>query len=272
MGTEWRISLGAANLAHATLSNPESELRISITSSVINELQRINDLMSTWDPESALSQFNESRSTKPTAWHSDSILVLQTALGVSQATDGVYDVTRGRVFQLWGFGASVGPEQTPSSDELAYALSQSGWQSIVIKDGTVAKQHRTLTIDFSSLAKGYAVDQLAAVLESFGIEHYIVNIGGEIKVRGERSENEAWKIGVEQPNATVASGIALNHAQLATSGSYRNVRLVNGERIPHLIDGRTGQPITHPLVAATVLHESTIKLRLTPYSRIWPCS
>jgi len=259
MGTEWRISLALNNAAQKPLKTPDSEQRKSLLQRVENELGRINGLMSTWDPKSELSLFNASQSTEPIAWSTDSLTVLKAALEVSRATDGSFDVTRGKVFELWGFSAKAPLASAPSEADLNAAMSHSGWQAIeLVAAKKVAKRHGELTIDLSSLAKGFAVDRLGAVLESLGFEHFVVNIGGEIMVRGERSKNHAWRIGVEQPNATVASGLAIGNSHLATSGSYRNVRIVDGQRVPHLIDGRTGQPIKHNLVATTVLHDSTM--------------
>lgn len=258
MGTEWRISFGLQNHDLRELNNPQSSKHKSLHQSIVRELERINQLMSTWDPASELSLFNANRSTEPVSWHTDSLTVLQAALAVSAATDGAYDVTRGKVFDLWGFGANVAEAKAPSEAQLHKALSLSGYQSISVSATEVSKLHGELSIDLSSLAKGFAVDRLGEVLESAGIQHYVVNIGGEIRVRGERSQNSAWRIGVEQPDATVAYGLALDDAHLATSGSYRNVRVVDGQRVSHLIDGRTGEPIAHNLVAATVLHESTL--------------
>lgn len=273
MGTEWRISLGASNLAQSELKDADSKLRKSLNQSIVRELDRINGLMSTWDPKSELSLFNISLSTEPTDWNTDSLTVLQAALEVSRATNGAFDVTRGKVFELWGFSAKAPQPSAPSIAKLNSALSQSGWQSIALVDvNKVAKRYAELTIDLSSLAKGFAVDQIGTVLEALGIRHYVVNIGGELMVRGEHSKNRAWRIGVERPNTALAttaigtsglaseaaSGLELGNTHLATSGSYRNVRIVDGKRVSHLIDGRTGLPVTHSLVAATVLHQSTM--------------
>ena len=259
MGTEWRISFGAGNKAWEQLQNSQSEQHLQLRNSIEQELERINSLMSTWDPQSALSLFNASPSTKPIPWHTDSLTVLNAALAVSKATEGAFDVTRGKVFELWGFSANEPSNAAPSEDEIKKALLHSGWESVLVGERNhVSKRYSELSIDLSSIAKGFAVDQLGAVLESQGVLHYVVNIGGEIRVRGERSENNAWRIGVEQPDTKVASGLELGESHLATSGSYRNVRIVDGQRISHIVDGRTGKPITHDLVAATVLHESTL--------------
>lgn len=252
MGTQWVISLGTGNVSAPPLEH--------VQQAVEGELQRINQLMSTWDPNSELSQFNATLSTQATPLHPHTITVLKAALAVSEATSGSYDVTRGNVFALWGFSADEPKPKAPSSSAINRALKNSGWKNIQLENDQVTKLLPTLTLDLSSLAKGFAVDQVGQLLRENDIHHYVVNIGGEIESRGERSENSPWRIGIEQPNEsqTTESGLLVNDANLATSGSYRNVRIVQGKRVSHLIDGRTGLPITHTLVAATVLHESTL--------------
>jgi thiamine biosynthesis lipoprotein len=115
-----------------------------------------------------------------------------------------------------------------------------------------------LSIDVSSLGKGFAVDQLGVVLESFGITHYLAEIGGELRARGYRSDDAPWQVGIEQPNGDIQEGLYLHDTQVASSGSYRNYRKEGGRRVSHIIDGSTGKPIEHQLVAVTVLHESTM--------------
>jgi len=252
MGTQWRINLGAGNVDVPPLE--------SLQKTIEDELVAINKLMSTWDPNSELSQFNAAQSTRATELHSHTVTVLKAALTVSEATSGAYDVTRGNLFALWGFSANEPSPEPPTALEINTALKTSGWQGVQIENNHVAKKHPALTIDLSSLAKGFAVDRLGQLLRQNNLHHYVVNIGGEIESRGERSEDSPWRIGIEQPDAdpSIESGLLVNDANLATSGSYRNVRIVQGKRVSHLIDGRTGLPITHNLVAVTVLHENTM--------------
>jgi len=252
MGTQWFISLGAGNTNTLSLD--------SLQKAVEAELLAINELMSTWDPSSELSLFNAAQSTQAAPLHPHTVTVLKTALQVSEATAGAYDVTRGNVFSLWGFGADEPPAEAPTESAINAALASSGWQHLQIQKEGVAKQFPEITIDLSSLAKGFAVDRVGQLLRDKHVEHYVVNIGGEIESRGERSENRAWRIGIELPDeiGSAESGLEVNDINLATSGSYRNVRFVDGKRVSHLINGRTGQPIVHPLVAATVVHQSTL--------------
>ena len=132
-------------------------------------------------------------------------------------------MTLGPVIKLWGF-ASNSQGGTPTDSEIKNAMEAVGSSLLVRQPGTVRKRHPRLNIDLSSLAKGYAVDRLGLVLESFGLSHYLVEIGGELRARGFRTEGEPWKVGVEQPNGIVEDGLKLINTHVATSGSYRNYR------------------------------------------------
>lgn len=258
MGTQWSVTLGTQNAQYPEFADAESRIRKALVAAIVDDLNTVNALMSTWDASSELSRFNALDSTQPVTFSPATIEVLRTAQRVAEATNGAYDVTRGAVFGLWGFSADTPSPDAPDPEVLNQALAESGWQALRLSGNTVTKQFPNLTVDLSSLGKGYAVDRLAALLEAEGLQHYVVNIGGEIAVKGERSPDVAWRIGIESPDKTVPSGLALNNARLASSGSYRSVRIVDGQRISHLIDGRTGYPIAHNVVAATVLHESAM--------------
>ncbi|MFK7861033.1 MAG: FAD:protein FMN transferase [Granulosicoccus sp.] len=221
------------------------------------ELKRINTLMSTWDPRSELSLFNASQSLEPARLHDDTLSVIDTALSISRLTAGRYDITLKPIIDLWGFS---GDTATPSPDQSAIdsALQLSGYRQLVRVGNTVRKRKPEVAIDVSSLAKGFAVDQLGAVLEAMGITRYLVDIGGELRARGARADGLAWRVGVENPDGDVLQLVALQDTHIATSGSYRNYRTENGERLSHIIDGATGKPITHDLVSVSVVHKSVM--------------
>jgi len=258
MGTLWQVSLGHENSEQAGFTDTHGANYQSLQAAITAELQRINALMSTWDSQSELSLFNANQSTEAIPIHPDTLEVIRTAQRVAAATDGAYDITRGNVFTLWGFSRENPQPTPPTSGELSSALAVSGWQKLNVSQSALQKSHPDLHIDLSSVAKGFAVDQIGKLLEAMGISHYLVNIGGEIRVRGRQGISAGWEIGVETPDAEIAEGLKLQDAHLATSGSYRNVRIIAGRRVSHIIDGRTGEPIEHALVAATVLHHSTM--------------
>lgn len=249
MGTRWSVQI-ASELPVATRDSLHSSIRI--------ELERINGLMSTWDPASELSRFNTIQSTEPVELHADTLTVIDASLRVSELTEGAYDVTLGALIDLWGFGADMSRVAVPEAEALATARDRVGYQKLHRQGPTISKQHPALRIDLSSLAKGFAVDQIGLLIEAAGIENYTAEIGGEVRTRGDSADGRAWHIGIEQPDGKADTGLAVHDAHMASSGSYRNYREVAGQRYSHIIDGRTGQPITHELVAVTVLHESTM--------------
>ncbi|MBX2879365.1 MAG: FAD:protein FMN transferase [Granulosicoccus sp.] len=246
MGTHW----------HAQWSGSVSR-RSDIEGALINELQRINRLMSTWDPQSDLSLFNKSGSLEQVSLHPDILTVVDTAVAVSKQTEGRYDITLDPVIRLWGFGHSESVAR-PSDQMITQALAATGYQKLLRDSDKIRKLRSDVSVDLSSLAKGFAVDQLGQILESYDVNHYLVEIGGEVRARGVKHTGDAWRVGIENPEGYADQGIYLRDTQVASSGTYRNYRLENGQRLSHIIDGRTGRPVEHYLVAVTVLHESTM--------------
>jgi len=257
MGTRWQAIWSVAEGTVAKDKSNTTPISAQIEQAIIDELERINKLMSTWDPTSQLSLFNQSDSIEPVVLHNDTLAVIDAARRFSQLTQGRYDITLAPVIKLWGFDASK-PVQSPSDQELSEALTKSGSRQLVRVANTIRKRHPHVSVDVSSLAKGYAVDKLGELLESLGISSYLVEIGGEIRTRGARADGSAWQVGIENPNAQWLDGLLLNNAHIASSGSYRNFRIENGQRLSHIIDGATGKPVTHSLVAVTVLADSTM--------------
>lgn len=248
MGTHWKV---------VWVDESTSLSYELLRTKLVAELDRINALMSTWDPDSQLSQFNSADTIEPVALHSDTLNVIDTALRISQLTGGRYDITLQPVIDLWGFGRSE-PSKTPDQTDIDVALQSSGYQQLVRVNDTVRRRIPGMSIDVSSLAKGFAVDRLGQIVESLGITRYLVDIGGELRARGQREGGGAWRVGIESPEGDVPQILNLVDAHIASSGSYRNFRIENGQRLSHIIDGETGRPITHDVVSVSVMHESAM--------------
>ena len=248
MGTTWHVTYTAD-------VQPES-----VTEYVEHELKTVNDSMSTYRAGSEINRVNAADTGAPIAVSPPFADVLEAALAVGAQTAGAYDVTVGPLVDLWGFGAGSDAQwQVPSAEQVSDALSRVG-QAALLWDAETASLTRTLpvSLDFSSLAKGYAVDRVAAALEAAGIMDYMVEIGGEIRVAGVSPRGDAWRIAVERPVAGsrgVAKALDLTDIALATSGDYRNFVELDGERYSHTIDPRSGYPVAHDMVSVTVLHE-----------------
>lgn len=219
-------------------------------------LAQINAQMSTYDPNSELSRFNASRETTPHVVSRSLEQVVKRALEIAEETNGLLDVTIGPVVNLWGFGPQQKPEVIPTQAEIDAMLDEVGYQYLEVSNHQLTKSNPELYVDLSTIAKGYAVDRVATVLEQLEINNYMVEIGGEIRVKGSKPENKPWRIAIERPESLqrgVQRVIEPNDQAIATSGDYRNYYQEDGVRYSHLIDPRTGRPIQHHLVSATVL-------------------
>jgi thiamine biosynthesis lipoprotein len=222
-------------------------------------LLQVNRQMSTYDPDSELSQINQLRETGPIAVSDELYTVLQKAAEVYQLSDGAFDVTVGPLVNLWGFGPNHQEDNIPADSDIRDALLKTGMDKIELKDGpppTLYKSNPEAYLDLSGIAKGYGVDHLANHLESNGIENYMVEIGGEIRTRGVNEKNLPWHIAIEKPapdERRVFNIITPGYMGLASSGDYRNYFERDGKRYSHTINPRTGRPIDHTLASVTVL-------------------
>ena len=249
MGTTWSV----------VLAKPAGPVTLdALHKAIEGELVRINQLMSTYQADSELSKFNASTSTELTRLNAEILFVLDASLRISEISDGAYDVTLGAVIDTWGFGAPSKEGVAPTEQQLQQASEATGFSRIVRDGTTISKPHPQMRIDLSSIAKGYAVDRIGFIVERAGVYNYVAEIGGELRARGKRSNGKAWRVGIEIPNGEVAQGLAMTNISVASSGSYRNYREIDGKRVSHLIDGQTFQPISHNTVAATVLHHNTM--------------
>lgn len=224
-------------------------------------LIRINALMSTYDPSSELSKFNQYKGTDDFPLSAETLVVLTEAMRLGEVSDGVLDVTVGPLVNLWGFGPSAKPEKVPSEQLISTVKQRIGLDKLTLSSSSVAKSHPDLYVDLSTIAKGYAVDRIAEYLETLAMDNYLVEIGGEMRVSGIKANGLQWRIAIEKPITTersVQSIISIGSNAIATSGDYRNYFEENGVRYSHLINPSTGSPITHNLVAVTVVHPSSM--------------
>ncbi|GAA0854118.1 FAD:protein FMN transferase [Aliiglaciecola litoralis] len=224
-------------------------------------LAKINKLMSTYDPHSELSRFNQHHSTLPFTLSAETMLVLREAKRLGELSDGVLDVTVGPLVNLWGFGPDAKPEVIPSKATIEALKQKIGLDKLYLGSNTASKLTPDLYVDLSTIAKGYGVDEIANLLESLGHTNYLVEIGGEMRVAGLKGNGIAWRIAVEQPvidKRDVQTVLSIGNNAIATSGDYRNYFEENGVRYSHLIDPRTGYPIQHNLVSVTVVHPSSM--------------
>lgn len=230
-------------------------------------LKDVNAKMSTYDPNSELSRFNQSREiNKPVEISADLGTVIQEAIRLNRLTEGALDITVGPVVNLWGFGPEKRADKQPTAEQIAERQMWVGINKLKLTKSAVGfqleKSVPQLYVDLSSIAKGFGVDQVAIHLQSIGVQNYMVEIGGEIRVKGNNIEGKPWQIAIEKPtldgSRAVEQVIGLKDLAMATSGDYRNYFEENGTRFSHEIDPQTGYPIQHRLASITVLAPSSM--------------
>lgn len=255
MGTSYHITV---------VQLPQNYSAASLQAEIDQLLINVNQEMSTYIPSSTISSFNESSSTE---WYSVSdefINVLQAAKTLNQQSSGLYDITVSPLIDLWGFGAASNTEDSvPNDAEIEKALALTGQQHLTLQSQppAIKKTLPALSINLSSIAKGYGVDVVAEHLNTLGVKDYLVEIGGELRASGVSPRSDSWKIAIEKPlvnTQSVERIIPVNQIAVATSGDYRNYFVNNGTRYSHTLDSTTGRPITHALASVTVLHEQTM--------------
>lgn len=233
----------------------------SIHVAIEQQLKDINQSMSTYIDSSELSQLNRSDSTEWSPVSSALFDVLSLSSSISRKTSGAFDVTVGPLVNLWGFGPDGRILHAPDDAQIQQALARIGATRFELnaQQQQVRKTEPQLYIDLSAVAKGYAVDSVASLLESKGISRYLVEIGGELRANGLKPGGKQWRIAVEAPDETtraVQRIINVDNISIATSGDYRNYFEENGIRFSHTIDPATGRPISHTLASVTVLASS----------------
>ncbi|WOI38155.1 FAD:protein FMN transferase [Alteromonas sp. CI.11.F.A3] len=225
------------------------------------KLVNINKMMSTYDTTSELSRFNQYRYSDNFAVSPETLTVVNEALRLARLSDGVLDVTVGPLVNLWGFGPNKRPEKVPTQADIEAVRDYVGYEKLSTTPTGLMKANPMLYVDLSTIAKGYGVDEVAAILDSHDLQNYLVEIGGEMRVKGERGDGSEWLIAIEKPVTTeraVQKVVSIGTNAIATSGDYRNYYEEDGKRYSHLIDPNTGSPITHDLVSVTVVNPSSM--------------
>jgi thiamine biosynthesis lipoprotein len=228
-------------------------------------LKQVNQAMSTYIPSSEISRFNESTSTAPIEITAGFTRVLKESIRLGELSGGKLDITVGPLVNLWGFGPEQRPEIVPSDEILASTQARIGLSNLHLSGNQLSKDIPDLYVDLSTIAKGYGVDVVAELIEANGISNYLVEIGGEMRLKGFKHTGELWAVAIEKPildpsgeQRAVHQVIIPKDNAVATSGDYRNYFEADGQRFSHIIDPDTGKPINHNLVSVTVIHPSSM--------------
>jgi thiamine biosynthesis lipoprotein len=226
-------------------------------------LVEINAAMSTYQKDSEINRFNEFNQTGTKFKISDDFYqVMRTAQVIYRLSDGTWDGTVNPLVDLWGFGRGGAKNKVPLETEISALLSNIGFENIeVLEPGFLLKKRAAVTLDLSSIAKGYGVDQVADSIRKEGFQHYLVEIGGEVFASGYSKDGKLWRIGINRPQADAAFDevykvVNLHNRAFATSGDYRNFFVVDGIRYAHILDPRTGYPISNGVVSVTIIADT----------------
>ena len=227
-------------------------------------VQEVNQSMSTYQDDTELSQFNQSSSTDAVPVSSMLGEVIQTSLALHTQSGGAFDVTVGPLVNVWGFGPDKAVDP-PTEAELATAFKRVGSHRLELipnaEDWKLRKKQPDVYVDLSAIAKGYGVDRMAEALRELGFKNFLVEVGGEVVAGGKGPGNRPWRVGLETPDGgmqDIESTVSLG-AALATSGNYRNFKMVDGKRIGHTLDPRTGKPVEHQTASVSVVSPSCME-------------
>ncbi|MEJ2543495.1 MAG: FAD:protein FMN transferase [Calditrichaceae bacterium] len=251
MGTTFSIAIAD------TMVNPG--LIESTKSKVDDLLRQVNKQMSTWDPTSEISLFNKKTDNEPLPVSSDFINVLNLAKVIYHESEGAFDPTVGPLVDLWGFGKEGSRFTPPKEEEVEKRRKYVGFDLIEIVDNKmIKKSHPETHLDLSAIAKGFGVDKVGDLLESMDYKNFMVEIGGEVVVNGQKKSGK-WRIGIDRPYFDAVPGqnleavIEVSNVGIATSGDYRNYFVSDDKTYSHTIDPVTGRPIVNGVASVTVI-------------------
>ena len=254
MGTTYRVR-------YVTGKGPaEEEAKPAIEQLLVD----INQALSTYIKSSVISRIN--RSTDTEEWHAvDGHFesVFRKGRRIHDETGGAFNPAVGPLVQAWGFGPD-GPHATPDQKTVNALLRVVSFKAFDLRGPPAAVRKRIsgAQLDFNAIAEGYAIDTIATWLEEHGVQHYLIEIGGEVRAHGRRPDGEGWRVGIERPSADalaesrIQTVLALQDAALATSGIYRNYRVEDGRVIAHILNPHTGYPQVSSLLSVSVLAQS----------------
>jgi len=254
MGTRYNITY-VQTLAPASLSE--------LQAGVDTVLAELNQSMSTYIADSELNRFNDHAVNEWMTVSAPLFSVIEQAQEISRLSAGAFDISVGPLVDLWGFGPTPGEDKIPSARQLSAVKNSMGYQAIELdKRQRRIRKTSARRLDLSAIAKGYATDMVAEYLERQGIDAYLVEVGGEVRLKGKKPNGDNWRIAIETPVSGQREAqriVSLSNISIATSGDYRNYFEIDGQRYSHTIDPASGYPIQHKLVSVTVITEHCIE-------------
>lgn len=269
-GTEW-VHRGPAQGTTYTIKYiaPDSVPQAAIDAA----LEEVDIEMNAWRVESALSRFNAFTRTDTVFEVADEAgvwsLLWDISSDVHRESKGAFDVAMAPLMKLWGFRMQHRDVVTPAMVDSVHAFARFRTDVVDFNEiedasglavgGHLSKGDPRAELDFNAVAQGFTVDGLAEVLMDHGVMDMMVELGGEVKCMGTNLQGQPWRIAIDRPQAegrTLQAVLPLDNQSVCTSGNYRKVTVVNGQKLSHTLDPRTGAPVTHGLLSATIVTPS----------------
>jgi thiamine biosynthesis lipoprotein len=232
--------------ANVTVPDSEAERIEEYAEAASNACREVEERLSLFRPDSDVSRINQAAGTGLVAVSSHTVAVLTTARHYAEASGGAFDPTVAPVVRMWGFNKGRAPERRPDADTISNTLGRVGYQHLVISNDTAGLARPGMSVDLGGIAKGYTVDLCYDRLVSLGATNFMVNLGGNIRVRGSPWRGQPWSIGVRNPFNTeeiVGAMVLSNGMAVATSGNYERFVTIGGKKYAHIMDPRTGYPL-----------------------------
>ncbi len=247
MGTTWHVTV----VGHPSTAGLQEKIE--------RRLEEINQTFSTYREDSEINRFSRfPRAGEEFPVSRDFVAVMRTAARIHDLSGGAWDGTVRPLVDLWGFGPQPPRAEPPDPKKVGALLRDVGFDRIEIRPAALVKRVASVTLDLSSIAKGYGVDQVAAVIRGAGFSDFLVEIGGEVSASGSRRGGGPWRVGINRPRTDAPADelyrvVALRDAALATSGDYRQFFVRDSVKYSHILDPRTGRPVTNDVASVSVL-------------------
>ena len=244
-----------SGMVFGTVYNLTYQCDSDLNESIKAELQKVDNSLSPFNEQSIITAINQNKEVKLDDMF---LAVFRKAMDVSEDTEGAFDITVAPLVNAWGFGFKNGIE--PTRHQVDSLRQLVGYKKVSLVDGKVRKQDPRIMLDCSAIAKGYGTDVIANYFRSRGVKNFMVEIGGELVTSGVNPQRLPWKIGVTKPtddslsvNGEIQTVLNVTDKAMATSGNYRRFYYKGGKKFAHTIDPKTGYPVQHSLLSATVL-------------------
>jgi thiamine biosynthesis lipoprotein len=237
----------------ATYLQPEGKNLQAQIDTFFNEFDRS---LSTYNPNSIISKINQNNDSVQTDAYFESMF--EAAQKVSMLTNGAFDITVAPLVNIWGFG--FGNHDRSKEPDYKKLMPLIGYQKVKLQNHKIIKDNPAIMIDASAIAQGYSADLIAKLFEKNGCENYMIDIGGEIVCKGLNPKGSNWKIGIDKPvddsinvDGELQAIVSITNRALTTSGNYRQFYYKDGQKFAHTINPKTGRPVQHNLLSATVI-------------------